>query len=116
MKWKEICSHYPHQWLLIEAIEARSEQNKRILDEISVVETCLDSVSAMNGYKRLHRQAPERELYVFHTDRPQLDIIERRWLGGRFYADSRGKSDKGATVSSEQFTPRIHVEPFLNSS
>jgi hypothetical protein len=83
MQWQEIRSHYPHQWLLIEAIKARSEPNRRILNEISVVETYPDSVSTMDGYKRLHRQSPERELYVFHTDRPQLDIIERRWLGIR---------------------------------
>jgi len=83
MQWQEIRIHYPHQWLLIEAIKARSELNKRILDEISVIETYSDSVAALDGYKRFHRQSPERELYVFHTDRPQLDIIERRWLGIR---------------------------------
>ena len=34
-------------------------------------------------YIQLHREAPERELYVFHTDRETLDITERRWLGIR---------------------------------
>lgn len=83
MKWEKIRNHYPDQWLLIEAIKAHSDHNKRILDEISVVSTFSDSVAAMKGYIQLHRDAPERELYVFHTNREELDITERRWLGIR---------------------------------
>ena len=30
MQWQEIRSHYPHQWLLIEAIKARSEPNRQL--------------------------------------------------------------------------------------
>jgi hypothetical protein len=83
MQWQEIRKHYPHQWLLIEAIKAHSENDKRILDEISVIGTYSDSVEAMNSYMQLHKQAPERELYVFHTDRQELGITERRWWGIR---------------------------------
>jgi hypothetical protein len=83
MQWQEIRQHYPQQWLLLEAIKAHSEADKRILDQLAVVSTFPDSVSAMNNYARLHREAPERELYVFHTSREVLDIIERRWLGIR---------------------------------
>ena len=81
MQWQEIRQHYPQQWLLIEAIKAHSEANKRILDQLAVVSTFSDSTSAMDGYAQLHREAPERELYVFHTSREVLDVIERRWLG-----------------------------------
>jgi hypothetical protein len=81
MKWEEVRRHYPHSWLLIEAIKAHSEDKQRILDEISVVNTYPDSAAAMQSYTQLHREAPERELYVFHTDRDQLDIAERHWLG-----------------------------------
>ena len=83
MQWQEIRQHYPQQWLLLEAIKAHSEADKRILDRLAVVSTFSDSVSAMNSYARLHREAPERELYVFHTSREALEIIERRWLGIR---------------------------------
>ncbi len=83
MNWEEIRSHYPHQWLLVEAIRAYSEAGKRILEQISVVNTFPDSVTAMKGYAELHREAPERELFVFHTDRETLDITERRCLGIR---------------------------------
>jgi len=43
----------------------------------------------MRSYVQLRRegrlcfQAPQRELYVFHTSREALDITERRWLGIR---------------------------------
>ena len=83
MTWQEVRRSYPHQWLLIEAIRARSEGNKRILDQISVINFFPDSVNAMKSYSKLHREDRERELYVFHTDREELDITERSWLGIR---------------------------------
>lgn len=83
MKWKDIRSRYPNRWLLLEALEARSEADKRLLEQIAVVDSFTDSETALKSYQDLHRQSPERELYVFHTDRNQLDITERRWLGVR---------------------------------
>ena len=83
MKWQEIRTHYPQQWLLVEAIKARSEANKRILEQLAVVGTFENSTTALNSYKQFHHEAPERELYVFHTSRETLDITERRWLGIR---------------------------------
>jgi len=83
MEWQEIRLQFPQQWLLIEAIKAHSEANKRILEQLAVVGTFPDSVVAMKQYLELHREAPGRELYVFHTSRKTLDIIERQWLGIR---------------------------------
>jgi len=83
MQWQEICKHYPQQWLLIEAIKAHSEADRRILEQLAVVGTFSDSTTAMKSYLQLHKEAPERELYVFHTSRETLDITERRWLGVR---------------------------------
>ena len=83
MKWQEIRTHYPQQWLLVEAIKAHSEASKRILEQLAVVGTFSDSVTALRHYQQLHREAPERELYVFHTSRETLDVVERRWLGIR---------------------------------
>ena len=76
-------SIYPHQWLLAEAISAHSASGKRILEQLAVVDTFPDSVTAMKRYTQLHCDAPERELYVFHTSRATLDISERHWLGVR---------------------------------
>lgn len=83
MKWAEIRQRYISQWLLVEALQAHSKDNQRILEELAVIQTFEDSRSAMQSYTQLHRQAPERELYVFHTDREQLDITERQWIGIR---------------------------------
>ncbi len=83
MEWQEIRQRFPQQWLLVEAIKAHSEANKRIIEQLAVVGTFPTSVIAMKQYLQLHREAPNRELYVFHTSREKLDIIERQWLGIR---------------------------------
>ena len=83
MQWQEIRAHYPQQWLLVEAVKAHTEADKRILDQLAVVDAFSDSVAAMKRYAQLHREAPQRELYVFHTSRDALDITERSWLGIR---------------------------------
>lgn len=83
MEWDQVRKHYPHQWLLVEAIQARSESGKRILEQLAVIDLFPDGLAAMKGYLRLHHESPERELYVLHTDRDKLDVTERRWLGIR---------------------------------
>lgn len=83
MKWDEIRTHFPSQWLLIEATAAHSEHNHRILDDIAVLETFPDGKRAMNGYVELHEKVPHRGLYVVSTEREDLDIEELRWLGIR---------------------------------
>jgi hypothetical protein len=83
MRWQEIRTRYPEQWLLVEAIQAHSKANRRILEQLAVISAFSDSVAAMQSYSQLHHRAPERELYVFHTRREILDIPERRWLGIR---------------------------------
>lgn len=84
MHWTDIRTAYPGQWLVIEALHAHSdEDHHRVLDEIAVVETCVDGGGAMQAYRRLHEQYPDREYYFVHTSREQLDIRERQWLGIR---------------------------------
>ncbi len=85
MTWSEIRSHYPHQWLLVEAIQAhsRSRAGKRIVEQLAVMQTFSDPLTAMESYKHLHRAHPGREWYVVHTDKEALDITERKWLGIR---------------------------------
>ena len=83
MHWNKIRALYPHQWLLLEAIKAHSEDDRRILDQLSVINTYTESKEAMKEYSQLHHKMPERELYVLHTDRETIDISERKWLGIR---------------------------------
>ncbi len=83
MKWTDVREHFPRQWLLVEATQAHSEENRRIVEDLAVVDCYADGQSAMRGYSDLHRREPLRELYVLHTDREELDITELRWLGLR---------------------------------
>lgn len=83
MEWQDVRRQYPSQWLLVEAVKARTEEDRRIVSDLAVLGTCEDASSAMDRYLDLHRRQPERELYVLHTDREALDIHERRWLGVR---------------------------------
>ena len=83
MTWQKVRQHYPHQWLLVEAIKAHSKPGKRIVSDLSVINTFPNSTSALQSYLELHREAPDRELYVFHTERQQLNIEERLWSGIR---------------------------------
>jgi hypothetical protein len=83
MQWSEIRTRYPAQWLVVEALDARSEGEKRILNQLAVLDSFNDSIEAFRKYQELHRQSPGREFYVFHTSREKLDVTERRWLGVR---------------------------------
>jgi len=83
MTWIDIRRHYPHQWLLVEALLAHSKAGKRHLDELAVVDAFADGETALRAYLRFHRDAPMRELYVVHSDREKLEITERALLGLR---------------------------------
>jgi hypothetical protein len=69
--------------VVIEALEAHSERDRRVFDRIAVVAVCTDGRTTMKRYAELHRQHPERELCFAHTAREDLDIEERRWFGIR---------------------------------
>lgn len=83
MTWQEARLHYPHSWVLIEAIRAHSENNKRIVEQLSVINTFPDAYVAMNAYEIIKCEIPQREYYVLHTDGDVIDITERKWLGIR---------------------------------
>jgi hypothetical protein len=84
MNWFEIRKAYPNEWLIIEALQAHTAfDNQRQLDKIAVIERCVDGNNAMQSYRRLHQQHPDREYYFVHTSREELDIRERQWLGIR---------------------------------
>jgi hypothetical protein len=84
MQWSEVKEQFPSQWVLVEAIAAASKDNKRIVEQLSVVDTFSDDGNqAMLKYVELHKQFKNREFYVVHTSREQLDIQEQVWIGVR---------------------------------
>ena len=83
MKWEEVRQKYPDQWLVIEALEAYSEKNLRMLTNVAVVAICVDGGQALQKYQEMHHQHPDREYYYIHTSRLDLHIEERHWAGIR---------------------------------
>ncbi len=56
MQWADIRRRFPHQWVLVEAIEAHSQDGKRIVEDLSVIDSYQDGESALKGYTELHRR------------------------------------------------------------
>ena len=83
MRWSEVRAAYPDQWLVIEALEAHTSGDRRVLDRIAVLEVCADGRATMKRYRELHRMHPEREICFAHTGMVELDIEERPWVGAR---------------------------------
>jgi hypothetical protein len=84
MLWDDVRAAYPDQWLVIEALVARTEDHRRIFEQIAVVEVCRDGEAALRRYRELHHAHPERELYFVHTGSPVLEVEERPWVGIRW--------------------------------
>ncbi len=83
MQWKQIREKYPNKWILVEAIKAHTESNKRIIEQLTVIDSYIDVSEALCFYKQLHKKTPDREYYVVHTDNDNLEIYERKWVGIR---------------------------------
>jgi hypothetical protein len=84
MKWEDVRQAFPEQWVLIEAVQAyTNEKSERILEEVAPLKKFSNSPDAMKAYQELHRGNPIRELYVLHTNRKNPNIIEKKWVGVR---------------------------------
>ena len=83
MRWADVRAAYPEQWLVIEALDAHSANDRRIVDRIAVTDVCSDGRTAMKRYGELRRQHPQREFCFVHTSNVELEIEERIWLGIR---------------------------------
>lgn len=83
MQWREARSEFPDRWLLVEAIRAHTEEDRREVEDLAVIGTFEESDIAWRRCLELQRGDPPRELYVAHTSRERLEIEERRWVGIR---------------------------------
>jgi hypothetical protein len=78
MKWQDIRQIFPDKWVLIEAIEAyTTEEHFRIVEQLSLIDAFSDFFDAMDMYKHIKRQMPQRELFVVHTQKEELEIKVR---------------------------------------
>ncbi|TBL81725.1 hypothetical protein [Paenibacillus thalictri] len=83
MKWNEITKIYPNRLVLVEALKATSQNRIRTIEEMSVVNEYKDSKEAWEGYKQYHKEDPARELYIFHTSREIVEVVEEFFSGMR---------------------------------
>ncbi len=84
MKWEDVCQAFPNQWVLIEVVEAyTNEENERVLEGVTPLNKFPTSMEAMNAYQQMHKENPQKELYVLHTSRKEPNIMERKWVGVR---------------------------------
>lgn len=75
MNWQQIREQYPHCWLVMEAINAFTQGSERIINHLEVIEVFADDWKpAWEHYKLMHNVNRQREYYVLHTDRPELNI------------------------------------------
>lgn len=74
MDWQEVRLQYPHQWIVVEAVGAKSENGRRLLGSLAVFATYPDGVEAIRGQAHWQRRYPQREFYFLHTDRETPDI------------------------------------------
>jgi hypothetical protein len=83
MTWQEIREQFPNKWVLVEALNAHSEQGKRIVETMQFFDHFNNIKDALDAYDQAHDKTPERELLVLHSSHPQLSIEETQWLGIR---------------------------------
>lgn len=75
MTWDEIRAICPKQWVIIEAVGAYTEGTNRVVNEVYLIAVFgTDVGAAWKRYAEVHRANREREYYVVHTDRVELDI------------------------------------------
>ena len=78
MNWEQIRELHPHSWVVVEALDGRTENSKRIIDTLSLLGVHGDDwKAAWEQYKELHRANRHREFYPIHTDREEMDIEVR---------------------------------------
>lgn len=83
MKWSEVCSQYPDQIVLVEAIATTSINKVRTIKEMSILSPFTDSLAAWQAYKKLHKSNPDKELYILHTSKERAEVIEQFFVGVR---------------------------------
>ena len=77
MRWEEVRVAHPDQWLVVEALDAHSENDQRIFDRVAVIDVCSDGRASMKRYAELRREHPHREFCFVHTSLVELKIRRR---------------------------------------
>jgi len=74
LNWPEIRKQYPNKIVLVEARSVYLKGNKRVIEEMCVLENYENSREAWSGYKKFRFKLSGRELYLFHTSNAQINV------------------------------------------
>ncbi|MFZ3590107.1 hypothetical protein ACOI1C_12695 [Bacillus sp. DJP31] len=83
MNWGLVRQQYPDRLVVVEALATSSKDRIRIVEDMSIISTFDNSIEAWETYKRLHKENPDKELYVFHTSKIKPEVIEKFFIGVR---------------------------------
>ena len=62
-------------------MEEYSENGKRIVEELSIINAYDQGKEALKEYTEKHKKDKSREMYVYHTKNVEMLIEERSWIG-----------------------------------
>ena len=75
MNWQTVREQYPQQWVVVEATDAHTTGENRIINQMDVVEAFGDDWKpAWECYKRVHHLDKKREYYMLHTKQTELEV------------------------------------------
>ena len=83
MQWSDICKKYPNKIVLVEALKTSSINKITTVEEMSILSDFQDSMDAWQEYKKIHKDMPEKELFIFHTSKEKAEVIEHFFIGIR---------------------------------
>lgn len=83
MDWDLVREQFPDKLVLVEALSATSKDSIRTVKEMAIISSFDDNMAAWNAYKRIHKENPEKEIYVFHTSKASPEVVEKFFIGVR---------------------------------
>ena len=83
MLWQDIRRKHPSKWLVIEAKKFHQTDDKFVVEDLEVLDVFDKSFDAYDGYRKLHKEDPSKELLFANTEMSTLEIPTTRWAGIR---------------------------------
>lgn len=75
MTWEEVIKKYPHQWVIIDVIKAKTKGKKRIIETMEAINGFGDDWDKVfEKYTELKTTNQKREYYICSTSNEVLDI------------------------------------------
>ncbi|HLR37144.1 MAG TPA: hypothetical protein VK084_03780 [Chitinophagaceae bacterium] len=83
MKWEKVRARFPNRCVLVEALNAKTHQGERLINDMAVISDFENGNDAWRAYKQTHAKDQSREFYIFHTNNTDIKNIEQPYLGVR---------------------------------